>query len=140
MPLLDPPTVTELAYTAGIVDGEGHIQLALRSGVSLVLRVQVTNTKEELIDWLLLKFGGYKYKHPRKLPNHKQAFHWHITENQGAEFLAAIRPYILIKRNQVELALEAWSKRKVVPPGVGGGRFPPTWWRCAGRGWIRCVP
>lgn len=100
-----------LAYTAGILDGEGCISVTKRKarnkrGYSPDLIVSVPNTKLWLPQWLKMNYGGSVV--PRKnisplskLPQWK----WAITGKQAAEFLKLIVPYLYIKRPEAELAI-----------------------------------
>ena len=53
-----------LAYTAGIVDGEGSIHIFKSktkqgsAGFKIEMRVSVSNTNEYLCQWLKMQFGG----------------------------------------------------------------------------------
>ncbi len=91
-----------LAYTAGIIDGEGHIGIG-RTKNYFCLRVEVANTSSRLIDFLHLTFGGNVWTGKR--PNRKVYYRWMISTRAADEFLRSISPYLLIKRNQADLAL-----------------------------------
>ena len=47
-----------LAYTAGIIDGEGCICLDKHGKHGIELKVSVGNTKEWLLQWLKMQYGG----------------------------------------------------------------------------------
>ncbi len=108
-----------LAYTAGIIDGEGCITLANYAGVykgqrskSVKYRiyVMVTNTNISLIDFLKINFGGsVSVLAPRG--KCKPAWNWHISSKKAAELLLALRPYLLLKIPQAELALAFDARR-----------------------------
>ena len=110
---------TQLAYLAGLLDADGSIDLRFRTDTeaTLVLRAQVYNTDEELIDWLCLTFGGKKHKAGRSdQGNHwKQEFTWYLNGDRAVEMLAGILPYMHIKRARAALAIEAWEKRMPTP-------------------------
>ena len=100
---------TDLAYTAGIVDGEGYIAIKKYGNKYgyRCSRVEVGNTNEWLINWLYFSFGGSKYeaKSTKANPRARRYWKWYISSNEAVEFLKLIMPYIRIKRTQAELAL-----------------------------------
>ena len=94
-------TTAELAYAAGIIDGEGHITMP---GHRVALGVGVNNTDERLIEWLNERWPGRLYTYP---PNgNRQALYcWTLRRDGSIEFLRAILPYLVIKRETAEAAL-----------------------------------
>ncbi len=101
-----------LAYTAGIIDGEGCIGIyALKAGkrgkdserIYHTLRVEVCNAQKGLIEFLFSHFGGSHGAGYR--PNRKPYYKWQITSRSAAEFLDNIYPYLVIKRDQAELVV-----------------------------------
>ncbi len=92
---------TKLAYTAGVVDGEGCIYIGKTNAKDpqsdrkyYHMEVTVGNTNEWLIQWLKFNFGGKTYvKHPT-LKNSKVSFTWVLSSNKAAEFLKLILPYL----------------------------------------------
>lgn len=53
------PPERDLAYLAGILDGEGCFSIGKSSKGYYNLRVDVVNTDRRLIEWLHVNFGGY---------------------------------------------------------------------------------
>jgi hypothetical protein len=99
----------ELAYMAGIIDGEGSIFLANESNVkkSFVLRVSVSSTDRILIDWINDRFDGNtcvgsKNKHK---PNYSTAYHWRTTGPRAAKLLEALRNFLVIKKAKADFAI-----------------------------------
>lgn len=113
---------TLLAYTAGIIDGEGSIGLHRKfqrtsptsQKKSIQMVVAVGNTNEWLINLLYMQFGGsLRLRKPRAdMPNQKKLWEWSITNNKASNFLALILPYLTIKRPQAELAIQFQNRRK----------------------------
>jgi hypothetical protein len=68
---------TELAYAAGIFDGEGCLSLAHRgkrgSGY-ITPSLQVGNTNEPLLRWLQECFGGGVYHNKESRPTHRETW------------------------------------------------------------------
>ena len=102
---------TDIAYTAGIIDGEGCITIGkrtsrtCRSGMRYGLSVKVSSTDEWLCQWLKLAWGGSIYLHKSKKTKWSDAWCWTIQTNMAVEFLRIILPYLNLKRPQAELAL-----------------------------------
>jgi intein/homing endonuclease len=85
-----------LAYTAGLIDGEGSITL-LRSRASDKFRhpvVSLTSTSRELIDFLVESFGGTVKTQKVYQSHHKNSWMWMIQWNSAINFLSAIRPFM----------------------------------------------
>lgn len=111
-------TETQLAYLAGLMDADGSIDLRLHSGkTNLALRAQVYNTDLELIDWLVLTFGGHKHAAGRAVQgsHYKQEYTWYLNSDPAVQMLSLILPYMHVKRSRAALAIEAWEKRDPTP-------------------------
>lgn len=113
---------TILAYTAGLVDGEGCIKISInkpnkKNGGKLdkhYLDVNVTNTNKEVIYWLKNEFGGSVYTTYGECQGkkHKQIWRWTIVSNQAKDFLKLIYPYFIIKKEQAKLGIEFQKNKK----------------------------
>ncbi len=107
---------TDLAYIAGILDGEGCICISQSSitGKSgrryFQLGVYVENTNEWLVRWLHLSFGGGLYE--RKTQINTPIWQWRISSAQASEFLELILPFLKLKKPQTEIAIQFQRKRK----------------------------
>jgi hypothetical protein len=98
-----PTEPTDLAYLAGILDGEGSISIC--GSPRNVVRVGISNTDEGLIKWLASIGGGVSKKTPS--PNCKQCYHWQVYSRFDVRaFLIAVVPYMRIKQNKAILAIE----------------------------------
>ncbi len=95
-------------YIAGFFDGEGCVIInksGKRGGYSV--RTSVTNTNLEMLKVLQVMFGvGLYITSP---PNHRTVWSWQLGSKKAAAFLQKIRPYIILKRAQVELGLALWE-------------------------------
>ena len=114
---------TDLAYTAGIVDGEGTIgiyRIPHKNGkASYILQVFVGNTNEWLIQWLRFAFGGsIVYRPSLEDSNHKPSWVWRLTANKALRFLNLVYPYLRLKKPQADLAIKFQS------PRLGQGHHP----------------
>lgn len=111
-PLQIAATETELAYFAGIIDGEGSILIAraryrYKNGGGPCYRVvfSLSNTNKELMDWICLKFGGKAYI-SKRIPGNKQSYTWMVSNKRAATIIEMVRPYLIAKQKQANLLLE----------------------------------
>ena len=105
------PTET-LAYTAGIFDGEGSVNITCDADRRHYLRATVTNTNEPLLSWLRNEFGGNvrTLKTPTELTR-KSCYTWSINGSESKIFLEKIFPFVKVKKEQITLALSYPVKR-----------------------------
>lgn len=107
-------TETELAWLAGFIDGEGSIVLSShkpnprKRQVSQlwVMRLTVTNSYQESIMLIQSWFGGSVEKRKRAKPHHKQTWKWECSGKRARFVLEKIKPYLIVKKSQCELALK----------------------------------
>ena len=105
-------TIADLSYTAGIIDGEGSIMIKRSKGnrpnrptPEYRVVISVTNTNRLLLEWLFKKFGGSIKHYAKQAFGHKPCYTWTITAKSGIIFLRLIKPYVLLKGEQLETAL-----------------------------------
>jgi len=103
---------TDLAYAAGIIDGEGSIQIQrsrnerYSSGHRYALTVKVSMTDIAVPIWLQGKFGGSICTYKPKKGYRRPLIRWAIGAKGTLRFLEAIYPYLVAKKNEAELAIE----------------------------------
>ena len=120
-------TVEQLAYLAGMIDGEGHITIEL-GGVKTRPNHQVTacvvNTAPSLILWLRENFGGiiYTQRHEDIVSRKRHCYRWVMHTDLQDKVLPLLLPYLTIKKEQAELAIEF---RKTISSGHRKGGLPP---------------
>lgn len=109
----------DLAYAAGIIDGEGSIGVHRNGqnqlGYRYVLCIQVSMTNPIVPNWLREMFGGHTgtYKQSKQAFGTKPVTKWFLYGIDALEFLYYIIPYLMEKREQAEIAL-------VFPVGTKG--------------------
>lgn len=91
--------VEELAYAAGLFDGEGSISLIRHhDNRTHSPQVSVASTDYEVVSWFRERFGGsIVTKQPRQ-SNHSVSYDWRLTDRRALVFLDLIRPYLVIER------------------------------------------
>jgi intein/homing endonuclease len=96
---------TDLAYLAGIVDGEGCISRLNRRRPRR-WSVSIASTSPELILWLA-EFGGNVHEMKPGHLGKKQGWMWSVASWRDVRcLLVAIQPYMRIKRDVALHAIE----------------------------------
>ena len=129
-------TNEELAYAAGIMDGEGSISLVKTkqrnkppkylnhgnlsnpNGINIryVLSVNVGMVDRQVPEWLYEQFGGHLYYRKGQKEGWSNQCIWQITSRLALSFLEQVFPYLKVKRVQAKIAIDFQRDRKV---GVG---------------------
>lgn len=106
----------KLAYCAGFFDGEGSISIHfsmrdMKNGKAYPRwQEEVKVTQLDKTPLLVFKelFGGYIYKTLHytinRIPYHR--YDWKLASNQAHEFLEIIAPYLILKKEEAEIAVE----------------------------------
>jgi hypothetical protein len=116
----DSWTEAELAYFAGILDGEGCLSLdTLRPSRAKRVyhnpRLRVANTDEGLILWIQARFPGKVTPVKIRPSGRKQQWMWDLFGPSVETILVAVLPYLVVKREQAELLIE--YRRTMLPRG-----------------------
>jgi hypothetical protein len=98
------------SYLAGIFDGEGTVYIFLRDKEShfTSLSTAISNTSLPLMRWLIKNFGGrFSLSSSKAQRGYKPQYRWEPKGKKNKElFFLGILPYLVIKREQVIVALE----------------------------------
>lgn len=113
---------TDLAYFAGIVDGEGCLTIGTYANTKKGTPIwntylQVSNTDEALIDWIVAVFGCNKVLYtPNQTPKNsrKLVYRWQCTGERLLHLCELILPYIVAKKRQVEIMIEIRKTFKLI--------------------------
>lgn len=118
----------DLAYAAGIMDGEGTIgvtELAVKYTSGDRARRRKSSSFRDYIAvvmcdpivprWLSKKFGGAVYEYAGRKSGHKPTYRWHLNGKRAADFCALVLPYLRLKREQAKLVIEFRSKVNAAP-------------------------
>lgn len=102
----------DLAYTAGIIDGEGYIAIIkyrhpqCRVGFHYGVVVSVGMGNPTVPMWLHSSFGGSYGVYPPGKKGYKNRHVWKTTTRQAVQFLKLILPYLKEKVGQAEIVIE----------------------------------
>ena len=114
-------TIAEIAYLAGIIDGEGSIYIGNfssnpKTGAKYYqTNMEVTNTSKELIDFLIHTFGGLVNQYTEKQSpknGRKTYWRWIATGERLTHLCELILPYLTAKIRQCEIMIEMRSTYK----------------------------
>jgi hypothetical protein len=118
------------SYLAGILDGEGCINIARsrRSKtdgrtfyINYVLQLDVFNTSLPLMKWLVQYFGGVYYTRDRNIGQYKRSYNWRPKgATNRKNILLGILPYLVIKHEQAKIALQYLDMQGENPEGREG--------------------
>lgn len=92
----------ELAYIAGLIDGEGSLSLN-RNKKYFKPCMRIANTYRPVLEWVRERIGGKVYIRVRKNPKHKTLFVHYLQCKELQAFLPIITPYLIIKFPQALL-------------------------------------
>jgi hypothetical protein len=113
----------EVAYTAGFFDGEGCVNIAryLKRGRPYhTLAIVFTNTDFQVLNWLHQRWGGHLSTPTQpSSPRHHPSRDLRLSAGPARPLLRAMLPYLIIKKQQVEIALEFIDARS----DNRGGRY-----------------
>lgn len=104
---LRPLTACFAAYLAGLIDGEGTIQINPSKGESgsyWVLAVSVTSSAPGLLDNLRERCGFPGTVREHKTPR-KPAFRWSMYGTAAEWILEQVTPYLMLKREHGQIGL-----------------------------------
>ena len=100
---------TDIAYIAGLTDGEGCITInkvyIASYGNYYKNIVSITNTDIDVLKWVCEHFGGRVDSHSEFYRN-KPCYRWSLNGSKSSKFLESMLPYLRIKSKQAELSLE----------------------------------
>lgn len=106
-------TELDIAWAAGFFDGEGCIVLHSNgSSPVLRLRLDVGQVDRRPLEKLVAIFGGSIQAVPFRSERWRRQYVWRLTSPDSS--LAAMLPYLTVKKEQAELALEFAEKRKAL--------------------------
>lgn len=97
-------TEADLAYTAGIIDGEGYIGIR-NTPKRCYIDVVVVSTDPRLPLWLQEHWLGNLSKQRMMQPGQRPAFRWNVHSRQALAVLKAIRPFMVLKGERADVAM-----------------------------------
>lgn len=107
-------TIADLAYAAGLFDGEGCIYLQ-RKKTYFYLTINLSSTSLILLQWWTEKFKGigtiYNVTTPSRSPRWRPSYRWFAHTRQAAQVLQLIEPFLIQKQQEAKVALQFQERR-----------------------------
>ena len=121
--LINNMTNEQIAYLAGIIDGEGTISVSrkkdktMKRKMSLRPFLSVANTNLELIQWMyeITGLGQMSKLRISKNIKHTPFKRWTVWTRQAEQIVKLILPYLIVKKLQALACLELLNNQKHVP-------------------------
>lgn len=118
--LSHPPTISELAYIAGLFDGEGHVGLNRhycakgRTGAGRIRVIcQIANTDKSMIDFVQTRFPSRTYAYfNHRNSKRKNYWNWMVVGENAVLFLRAILPFLITKKERALLAIQFHEQKQ----------------------------
>lgn len=111
-------TETDIAYAAGLIDGEGSVLYTRNHGSDKFgcPTVSMTSTTPALIDFMKINFGGTVSNHKVYKSHHKPSQVWKVCYNAAISCLELTAPYLrepekLRRANLILTKYKAVTKR-----------------------------
>jgi hypothetical protein len=103
-----------IVYMASLLDGEGSMLLDVQSPREnrkyhyFNIRLVVTNTSKDLMEWLIKNFKGV-YRSRKKIEGRKQCYSWVIFSKDAIDIIDSCMPYFIIKKSEALILKEFWN-------------------------------
>jgi hypothetical protein len=126
--LLDKPDRVDLAYIAGLVDGEGSIgaPASYHNRDNFRIYVSLTMCDREPLDFTAAVLGGRVYQLARRTRHDRAIFEWRLWCQHAAEALESILPFMVLKRQRAVDAIELAGRIYRGKYGHGRGSAVPV--------------
>jgi hypothetical protein len=117
---LDLLPLTDVIYLAGYFDGEGCVRIK-NEGNYYFIRVAIAGIDPRPLKQAKKMFGGsLRLRYPK---HGRPTWYWELGHNKAHNFLLTIFPYLIVKSEEVQVALEFHKKhKKLGTRGRGKGR------------------
>jgi len=112
-----------LAYTAGIVDGEGCFWRGLcKNGEGRTYyesRLIVVQKEPEMLEWLKEQWGGHlRLANRMSYATRRPIWRWSLNGKRCEELAKQLLPYLIVKKNQVKRVLPTETEDYLVKERV----------------------
>jgi hypothetical protein len=109
------------SYAAGFIDGEGSISIIRnKAKIPGYIVLSVSQKSREILDLFKEIWGGTVNSDGRT------GFQWHLTANEAMAFLKKIKHLLIIKRAQVDIAIQ-FQKEKKRFSHLGSNQYQKKW-------------
>jgi hypothetical protein len=119
-----------LAYIAGVIDGEGTIGIYRQRSTRYQMKVCISNSSWDLLEWIRERVGGPLVLIAKATPKHREGWQLVVSQYQATPLLLGCREYLQVKGAQADLALGYMDEYR-----PARGRVPPTEEQLTRRRW-----
>jgi hypothetical protein len=118
------PSPDDLAYFAGLIDGDGTLGL-YGTPANATLLLLLANSNVAVIEWAEAHFGGFRQANRQQKEQHRPvyALAWHSAN--AIRLVASLRPLLVEKRTHADAMIGLWEyerehrgRTKIIPPDV----------------------
>ena len=113
-------TETEIAYLAGLIDGEGSIYYRktkqrrnTRPGKPIhnvtVIRLEIAMTDKETVEWCHTTFKCGSFGERKVKPGMKRQWRWRVSHRDALEIALAVWPYMKNKLHKIEQIIDHYE-------------------------------
>lgn len=104
-------TKLELAWSAGIIDGEGCIGISRKTNNIYTITIQISMTHQLTINRIyeIFRLGNLYFRKARNC-KHNDQYQWNSAGKDLYNILKLIYPYLITKEEQAILAIEFYEK------------------------------
>lgn len=107
-------TNTEIAYLAGIIDGEGSIMLSKYHHSEFPCPcISISSTDLELLDWVRDKIGSGRINKKKNYNIEKHKPSYTYTDDTAIERMNKIEPYLVITKNKLRAKFIIENYKKI---------------------------
>ncbi len=112
----------KILYLTGLFDGEGNVDISKRrhvyfrkkdsklcESVCTALRLRISNTNKDALDYIQKYFGGHIYPMKKYQPHHKDTWVWQIAGKNATEISKLMYPFSIIKKEKLKTAKEFYD-------------------------------
>lgn len=107
------PTMYDIRYLCGVLDADGCIGIGkMKAGPQrtknprYALMVTIVNTNENLMLWLVEKFGGSYNGRQKEKPEHKTTYNWRFNNSKAYWLLKLVEPHLIVKKKQAQIGID----------------------------------
>ena len=100
--------MSDYAYAAGLIDGEGCIGFYPNGAEAYVLKIEVGMTSRPCLEFLQRLFGGSISSRKWYPGQNKQQYGWNISSRKAEAAIKSLLPFLVEKKRQAEYAL--WAR------------------------------
>jgi len=119
---IQPPAPEELAYLAGVIDGEGHVMARRVKPGRVDFGLVLCMADIPILEWVHERFGGsYSGAWINEKTKSRPRKMWHLSRAADLAFLIPqLAPYLVLKRREAEI-VALIARHSLDPKGFASG-------------------